>query len=211
MYIAYHANKTLIVDLTMLVSTRGAKLKLRSTEETEGRDFRVEGNVLLDVLLDVLDDKLLDVLDDKLLDVTHNMSVRGHQVLDCSRLRTVPKPPPPPTLTPFHITRMAYTDALEKAWCAFADANTMEEGRRAFDAAMSKADRAMAETTKAQELERPRPNSLPPPWCAVELPELPKEMLKSPEEAQELEVTQAVKPLEETALRRGDHQAGGQR
>ena len=45
------------------------------------------------------------------------------------------------------------------------------------------------------------PSSPPPPWCAAELPELPKEMLKSPEEAQELDVTQAVKLMEETALR----------
>ena len=78
----------------MLVSTRGAKLKLRSTEETEGQDLMVEGNMLFDLLLDVLDDELLNV--------THDMSVRGHKVPDCSRLQTVPKPPPPTTLTPFH-------------------------------------------------------------------------------------------------------------
>ena len=52
------------------LNKRTTKLKLRSTEETEPRDFMVEGNVLLDVLLDVLDDELLDA--------THNISVRGH-------------------------------------------------------------------------------------------------------------------------------------
>ena len=49
---------------------RTTKLKLMSTEETEGRDFMVEGSVLFDVLLNVLDDKLLNA--------THDMSVRGH-------------------------------------------------------------------------------------------------------------------------------------
>ena len=52
------------------LNKRTTKLKLRSTEETEGQDFMVEGNVLFDVLLDVLDNELLDV--------THDLSVRGH-------------------------------------------------------------------------------------------------------------------------------------
>ena len=57
------------------------------------------------------------------------------------------------------------------------------------------------ESTKAQELERQRPSSPPPPWYAAELPKLTKEIPKSPEEAQEIELTQAVKLMEETALR----------
>ena len=36
-------------------------------------------------------------------------------------------------------------------------------GRRAFDAAMSRAAQALKETTKAQELERSRPSSPPRP------------------------------------------------
>ena len=39
------------------------------------------------------------------------------------------------------------TDMMEKAWQAWADADTMEEGRRAFRAAMSGAARAPEETT----------------------------------------------------------------
>ena len=70
---------------------------------------------------------------------------------------------------------MAYADGLEEAWCAFADADTMEEGQRAFDAITSRAARAMEETTKAQELERPCPSSPPLPWCAAKLPKLPRE------------------------------------
>ena len=49
---------------------RTTKLKLMSTEETEGQDFMVEGNVLFDVLLDVRDDELLDV--------TYYTPVQGH-------------------------------------------------------------------------------------------------------------------------------------
>ena len=48
-----------------------------------------------------------------------------------------------------HTIRMAYTDEMEDAWCAFADADTMEEWRRIFDA-MFKAAWALRET---QELE----------------------------------------------------------
>ena len=48
----------------MLFSTRGTKLKMRSTEETEGQDLMVEGNMLFDLLLDVLDDELLNVTHD---------------------------------------------------------------------------------------------------------------------------------------------------
>ena len=44
---------------------------------------------------------------------------------------------------------MADADPLKEAWCAFADADTMEEGRQAFDAAISRAARALEETTKA--------------------------------------------------------------
>ena len=44
---------------------------------------------------------------------------------------------------------MVYANAMEETWCAFTDADTMEEGRRIFNA-MSKAARALRET---QELE----------------------------------------------------------
>ena len=62
---------------------------------------------------------------------------------------------------PLHVkaprtTRMADADAMEEAWHAIAEADTIEKGRRAFDTAMSRATRALEETTKAQELEYPR-------------------------------------------------------
>ena len=47
---------------------------------------------------------------------------------------------------------MTYADAMKEAWCAFADADTREEGRRVFDA-MSRAAWAMKESTETQELE----------------------------------------------------------
>ena len=54
---------------------------------------------------------------------------------------------------------MAYTDAMEEAWFGFADADTMEEGRRIF-VAMSGATWAMKETkevTQATKLKEDRP------------------------------------------------------
>ena len=46
---------------------------------------------------------------------------------------------------------MAYADALEEAWCAFADADTIEEGQRSFDAITSRATRAREESVKLME------------------------------------------------------------
>ena len=56
---------------------------------------------------------------------------------------------------------MAYADAMEEAWCAFVEADTMEEGRWSFDA-MSKATWALKETqelevTQATKLSEERP------------------------------------------------------
>ena len=44
--------------------------KLRPTDDTDGQDFMAAGNVLFDVLLNVVDDELLNV--------TNDMSVLGH-------------------------------------------------------------------------------------------------------------------------------------
>ena len=56
---------------------------------------------------------------------------------------------------------MTYADAMEEALCAFANANTMEEGRRIFNA-MYKAAWALKETqelevTQATKLRENRP------------------------------------------------------
>ena len=48
-------------------------------------------------------------------------------------------------------TTIMHKDAIEKAWCAFADADTIEEGRRDFNAAMSEIAQAKEEPSTPRE------------------------------------------------------------
>ena len=53
---------------------------------------------------------------------------------------------------------MTHKDAMKEAWCAFADADTIEEGRRDFNATMSKIVQAREEpSTPSQAPERRQP------------------------------------------------------